>query len=214
LPTLLEYPWNGVVVAGSKLPGPGVPGFIDAQSRQIARLRVMLDPRVVMPPSVGALSDIPVSTYGVAMNANKSRNARTIIQTTYSRGLPRKAAELALACAIVESNLLILANPNVPFSLDPSIYSEGTDDTGTSVGIMQQEVGDNRQHANTLSNVRYLMDVANSTNEFLNRLVVVPNYLTGDPGTVIQDAQDSDLGAIASYNAQMDEAVAIINSTG
>lgn len=212
----LEYPWNGVVTTGP-LPHGQLGQFIDAPIRGIGRVRVLLDPRVVMPlGGTDPLPNISTIVYGAPLDTNQSRNARTIIQRCYDRSAlgddtrRRRAAVLSIACALGESILYVYANSVVPESL--VAYHEQVGSNGYSVGLFQQQVGVGFQYP--ASQAAYVMDPVNSTNLWLDRLSAQSNWWvdTGAAaaGDLIQAAQQSGAGADVLYESFMDEAEAIV----
>lgn len=198
----LEYPWNGIAVTGP-LPTGGLGAFVDAPTRGIERVRVLLDPRVVMP--LGGTDPLPPLTTGTAWGAPlgqvQSDHARTIVQTCYDATFlgdltrRRRAAVLSLACASVESSIKRYANPNVPNSQLVSPPADATSDGSNllSVGIYQQQVGPGFQKSNSLADVTEVMDTVGGTLLWLGRLDDVPNWWvdSGDAiaGDIIRDAQ-------------------------
>jgi hypothetical protein len=221
MPQALEYPYNGIVVT-EPLPGSDLGSFLDSSGRSIHRVRVLLDPRVISPSGTSADPNIPVTIDGSAMDSQQSVNARAIIgvantkvhaqlTTTAKR---RIAAVRSIAAAIAESRLRVYANPNVPNSLDPSVYSEVTSDgsNGFSVGLFQQQVGSGFAFSNSLADVTFVMNRANSASLFLDRLLAVTNWDTADLGTVIQTAQGSTAAAL--YTAQAANAEAVVAAVG
>lgn len=214
-----EYPWNGIVVT-EPLPVGGLGAFVDAPARGIERVRVLLDPRVVMP--LGGTDPLPNLTsttiFGAPPNTAQSAHAREIVQICYDRVAlgdstrRRRAAVLSLACALVETGILIYANPNVPNSAIPpkDATSDGTN--GLSVGIFQQQVGPGFQKSNSLADVTEVMSVPGGTNLWLDRLSAQASWWVDSgnaaAGTLIQTAQGS--GAAALYQAQMPAAELLV----
>ncbi|MFI6029438.1 C40 family peptidase [Amycolatopsis magusensis] len=95
-------------------------------------------------------------------------NAQTIVNIAVQRKLPRRAAILALATAIVESQLI-----NVPY---------GDRD---SLGLFQQRPSQGWGTAEQVSNPTY------ATNTFYDRLLAVPGWQTMPPGAAEQAVQRS-----------------------
>jgi len=87
-------------------------------------------------------------------------HAVTIWETASGRGLSEQAVVVALATAMQESGIRVLANPNVPDSYDFPHDGEGSDHD--SVGIFQQ-----RQSWGATA---VLMDPAGSANLFFDKL--------------------------------------------
>ena len=104
---------------------------------------------------------------GVALDGEQMVNARTVVQVTAGRGLPSLAGVIAVAAAYTESTL---HNSTVATDHD----SEGL--FQQRVGIYTKEVAD---------------DPVRATNAFLDRLIGVPDWQTGDPGAAAQAVQAS-----------------------
>lgn len=96
--------------------------------------------------------------------------AATMVGVTLQRGLPERAALLVLMAAWQESKLR-----NIP-------AGQGDLD---SVGVLQQRPSQGWGTAAELS------DVATATGKFLDQMVKVPDWQTGDPSSVIQEVQVS-----------------------
>jgi len=79
----------------------------------------------------------------------------------YSRGQARRAFRLAIMCAMTESNLRVLANPNVTGSGD--LPHDGWGSDHASVGLFQQQVP-------RWGTAAQCMDVRHSTRHFLDAL--------------------------------------------
>ena len=97
---------------------------------------------------------------GDGYGTTQAGHAVTIVQTAAARDLPEQAAVVALATAMQESGIRVLANPAVPESYDFTHDGEGTDHD--SVGIFQQ-----RQSWGATA---VLMDPAGSANLFFDKL--------------------------------------------
>ncbi|QDK01132.1 endolysin [Mycobacterium phage Purky] len=75
---------------------------------------------------------------GAPQLSTKDRHALTIMGKGQEMGITPRGIKIALAVALVESNITIYANPKVPESLAIPHEAVGTD--GKSVGIFQQQV--------------------------------------------------------------------------
>ncbi|MEU5874253.1 M23 family metallopeptidase [Glycomyces sp. NPDC047369] len=117
------------------------------------------------PPSAAELDEV-AAALGDGYSRTQADHAVTIYQTAIGRGLPERAGIVALATAMQESTLRILANPAVPASLDLPHDGQGTDHD--SVGLFQQ-----RPH---WGDVADLMDPAASTGLFLDALEGVDGW--------------------------------------
>ncbi|WP_224392865.1 C40 family peptidase [Pseudonocardia sp. ICBG1293] len=105
---------------------------------------------------------------GVDWSAEQTENAATIVARTVERGLPRRAAVIAISTAIVESRLV-----NV---------THGDRD---SLGLYQQ-----RPSQGWGPPAQVLNPVA-ATDSFLDRLLNLPGWSTMPPGTAAQAVQRS-----------------------
>lgn len=72
------------------------------------------------------------------LNDNQLANARVMVAEVKRLGLPQRAAVVMVETAIVESQIQIMANWNVPESL--AIPHEDTGADHASVGVLQQQV--------------------------------------------------------------------------
>jgi hypothetical protein len=114
--------------------------------------------------------------------------------------------QMALACTLDESGLRILANPNVPESLN---YPND----GVSDGTNLDSCGAYQQRASCgWDTVACEMDITCSSNLFYAKLVALP-YNSGaqTPGWYIQQVQNSADPTGSNYDAQWSAAVALYN---
>ncbi|WP_335988575.1 M23 family metallopeptidase [Glycomyces sp. MUSA5-2] len=110
--------------------------------------------------------DAVAAALGSGYGRTQADHAVTIWQTATGRDLPERAGLIALATAMQESTLRVLANPAVPASLD--LPHDGLGEDHDSVGLFQQ-----RPHWGDLAD---LMDPAASTNLFLDALEDVEGW--------------------------------------
>lgn len=223
MPQTLEYPWNGVAVVGP-LPAGSVPAYLGDPVRNIQRIRVLLDPRVVMPltGTVPLPNLTSITIFGGPPNAAQSSHAREITQicsdtlTLGDATRRRRAAVLSLACALVETGIQIYANPNVPNSSIPPHDQTSDGSNGLSVGIFQQQVGPGFQKSNSLADVTEVMSVSGGTALWLQRLTAQANWWVDSgntaAGNLIQAAQQSNAATL--YAAQMPNAEALVTEIG
>ena len=106
------------------------------------------------PAPVAGLDDVQMS------------NAKKIVDTAKSMGLPERAQIIAVATAMQESNLHNLASTKLPESYKYTTEGEGSDHD--SVGLFQQ-----RQN---WGNTKDLMTPETSTRKFLEALNDVPGW--------------------------------------
>jgi len=97
----------------------------------------------------------------VGLDDSQFRHARAIIAAVKARGLPERAARIAIEVALTESGLRVYANRNVPESLKLPPEAVGHDHL--SVGIFQQQTP-------MLGTCADCMGVATSTAKFLDAL--------------------------------------------
>ncbi len=114
-----------------------------------------------------------------SLDAAQAAHAAAMVGEVQRRGLPQRAAVIVIETAIVESNIQIYANPNVPASMAIPHEAEGTDHA--SVGILQQQVP-------SWGTAADCMNPALSTGKFLDGagnnpgLLTLPAYRLGNVG--------------------------------
>lgn len=120
-----------------------------------------------------ASAPVTVGATSVPLTASQKQYAQQIVNRVKERGLPQRAAEIALATAMQESNLRMYWNPKVPGSqgLAPDQTARGVD--GYSVGLFQQQVNGSMFSWGTVSDA---MNPTRSTDMFLNRLQTIPGW--------------------------------------
>lgn len=131
--------------------------------------------------------------------------ALRIINEGRRRGVTPKGITIALATAIVESNITVYANSKLPKSLALPHDAVGSD--GLSVGIFQQQVRDTG-NGWWWGDEATCMGVESSAGLFYDRLVKLPyNGTSKTPGGFAQQIQGSAFPA--RYDQHMDEAAAL-----
>jgi len=103
----------------------------------------------------------------VALDGEQMVNATTIVATTAGRGLPVFAGVVAITTAYTESTL----------------HNSSTETDHDSEGLFQQRI--------SIYTKPVADDPVKATNAFLDRLVGVPDWQTGDPGLNAQTVQAS-----------------------
>jgi len=103
----------------------------------------------------------------VALDGEQMVNATTIVATTAGRGLPVFAAVVAITTAYTESTL----------------HNSSTETDHDSEGLFQQRI--------SIYTKPVADDPVKATNAFLDRLVGIPDWQTGDPGVDAQTVQSS-----------------------
>lgn len=117
-------------------------------------------------------------------------NAQAIVQvTTIGRGLPPRAAQIALATALAESGL-----ENLP---------SGDRD---SLGLFQQ------RPSQGWGSPAQVMDPAHATNSFLDRMVQIPSWPERRLGEVAQDVQRSAHASGDIYDAEAGPADGLVQA--
>lgn len=136
-----------------------------------------------------------------AYGLNHEDHIKDIIAAAHERGLPKEAARIAIATALVESELRMLANPVVPDSF--AYPHEGTGTDHTSVGIFQQQKwwGTTAQRMNAKA----------SAGMFYQALTQF-DWKSMDPGAAAQKVQVSAFPD--KYAMRMAEADALIEKVG
>jgi murein DD-endopeptidase MepM/ murein hydrolase activator NlpD len=137
---------------------------------------------------------------GDGYGQTQAGHAVTIWETASERGLPEQAAVVALATAMQESGIRVLANPAVPASYDFPHDGEGFDHD--SIGIYQQ-----RPHWGP---VEVLMDPAGSAGLFFDALERIDGWEDLPVTVAAQEVQvsaypdayaDDEVGARAAVKA-------------
>ncbi|AOT25771.1 lysin A [Mycobacterium phage Tortellini] len=121
--------------------------------------------------------------------STKDRHALTIMRKGQEMGITPRGIKIALAVALVESNITIYANPKVPESM--AIPHEAVGNDGRSVGIFQQQVvwGNG---AWWWGDAATCMDPASSAALFYDRLRTLDyNNTSRSPGSYAQTVQQS-----------------------
>lgn len=199
-------PWGGGVVSAADQGGWGVPtinplaikaqGIITERTKEIqdkikaftgdSESGAMAIPGNVFDQMSAGLNEalMPyLASAGVTMGEyglNANEYVRDIIAAARERGLPPSAAKIAIATALVESDLRMLANPVIPDSFQYPHDGVGTDHT--SVGLFQQQ----KWWGTTAER----MNAKASAGMFYNALVKF-DWQSMDPGAAAQKVQVS-----------------------
>lgn len=134
------------------------------------------------------------------LNARQTVHAKAMIAEVRAYGLPERAAVIVIETALVESSILVYANPNVPSSMSIPHDAVGTDHA--SVGPLQQQVP-------MWGTAHDCMDPAISTRKFLDRLVRF-NWRAMSTGEAAQRVQVSAFPD--RYQQRESEAIQIVNA--
>ncbi|CAF1064536.1 unnamed protein product [Adineta steineri] len=134
------------------------------------------------------------------LNAKQSTYARIIGKAARDNGLPRRACEVAIVTAIVESNIRVYANSKVAESYKYPHDAVGSDHD--SVGIFQQR-------PQFWGTVKDCMDPKTSANKFYNALKGVAGWQSVSVGTAAQKVQRS--AYPLRYDEHTTKATAICN---
>ena len=102
------------------------------------------------------------------LDTTQMAHAKTIVDTAHDMHLPSKAAVIAVATSMQETNLYNLANTGLPES--ENMPNDGTGYDHDSVGLFQQ------RPASGWGAVNELMDPATSAHKFLQALEQVPGW--------------------------------------
>ncbi|QOD05891.1 CHAP domain-containing protein [Pseudarthrobacter sp. BIM B-2242] len=148
----------------------------------------------------------------VALNDSQKKYAQFIINAVAARGMPEKAAVIALATAFQESTLRMYWNPKVPGSeaLAPDPSAKGVD--GFSVGLFQQQVHGSEFAWGTVQDA---MDPTKSTFMFLDALARVPGWDSMEVTIAAQTVQRSAFpDAYAKWEPSATKLVADLRPTG
>jgi hypothetical protein len=135
----------------------------------------------------------------------QQQNALTIINIGAAMGISVIGQQMGLACPLDESGMRMLANPNVPESMNYAHEGIGTDHN--SCGPFQQ------QFDQGWGTVACEMDWACSAGLFFTALARTDyNNPANSPGWRIQQVQGSGDPTGSNYDAQWNNAVALYNS--
>jgi hypothetical protein len=118
----------------------------------------------------------------------KDHHALDIINEGRRRGISDRGIKIALATALVESNITIYANERVPASMTIAHEAVGSD--AYSVGIFQQQVR-NTGNGWWWGDAATCMDPTTSAGLFYDRLARLDYNGPNSPGSYAQDVQDS-----------------------
>jgi len=129
-----------------------------------------------------------------------------IIAEGRRRNITPRGIQIALATALVESNLKVYANQRVPASMALPHDDVGSD--AYSVGIFQQQVRDTG-NGWWWGDAATCMGVESSAGLFYDRLSRLDYNGRNSPGSYAQDVQDSDYPD--RYDGRFNDAVAIYN---
>jgi hypothetical protein len=146
------------------------------------------------PRAAGAEQEDPMTATAASLGLNKKQLewARKIVARIKSKNLPadqgRRAADIALATCLVESELKMYANGNNRESLRLPHDDVGFDNG--SVGLYQQQVGGAKNSTADWGTTAELMDVNKSTDKFLKALLRL-DWLHMTNGAAAQAVQGS-----------------------
>jgi hypothetical protein len=152
----------------------------------------------------GHPSSAVAGTAAAGLTETQLDNAATIVQVGEQMGLPKRAAVVAVATSMQETNLRNLANPNVPSSLDRPNDGSGYDHD--SVGLFQQRPASGWGSANQL------MDPATSAHKFYQALENVPGWENMPVTVAAQTVQGSAFpDAYAQHQNEAESVVAALS---
>ena len=135
------------------------------------------------------------------LNERQMAHAVTIVETGQEMGLPRRAFVVAIATALQESGLRVLANVNVPesFNYHPR---DGYGSDHDSIGIFQQ-----RASIYAINDVKWSMDPRYSAIKFYNGLKNVAGW---ESMSVAEAAQAVQVSAFPDAYAKHEGAAELI----
>ncbi|GLI73529.1 hypothetical protein PoHVEF18_001747 [Penicillium ochrochloron] len=137
------------------------------------------------------------------LSATQSKHARAIIGEAKSEDLGLHGCAAGIATALVESNILIYANKDVPSSLNYPHDAVGSDHD--SVGIFQQR-------AMFYPDIAADMDAAKSAAQFFKKMKNISGWKSMAVGTLCQKVQGS--AYPTRYAERVAEAEKICNAGG
>jgi hypothetical protein len=147
-------------------------------------------------------SSAVAGTAAAGLTQTQLDNAATIVRVGEQMDLPKRAAVVAVATSMQETNLRNLANPNVPSSLDRP--NDGTGYDHDSVGLFQQ------RPASGWGSAHQLMDPDTSARKFYQALENVPGWEDMPVTVAAQTVQGSAFPD--AYAQHQDEAEAVVDS--
>jgi hypothetical protein len=136
------------------------------------------------------------------LSTTQMNHAKTIVDTADEMGLPKRAAVVAVATAMQESNLRNLANTGLPSSLD--IPNDGTGYDHDSVGLFQQ------RPASGWGPVDQLMEPETSARKFYTALEGVDGWQDMPVTVAAQTVQGSAFPD--HYAKHQDEAETVVEA--
>jgi murein L,D-transpeptidase YcbB/YkuD len=134
------------------------------------------------------------------LDAKQIAHVKAMLAEVKRHKLPHRAAVIVIETALVESNIRIYANSNVPASM--RIPHEAVGHDHLSVGILQQQVP-------SWGTAADCMDPARSTGKFLHKLVTF-NWASMPTGKAAQRVQVSAFPD--RYQKQEARAIQIVNA--
>jgi hypothetical protein len=160
---------------GADKPAPAAPHHkVDAKKSAPKPAKAKAKPKTVRP-----VQPKPVA----GLSQTQMNNAMQIVQATEKRGLPERAAVIAVATSMQESQLLNLASSVLPESMNYAHQGAGSDHD--SVGLFQQ------RSSSGWGSVKNLMNPQYSAGAFLDALTQVPNWKNMDLASAAQAVQVS-----------------------
>lgn len=151
-----------------------------------------------------------INAAGLGLATSQFNHAAAIVNVVKGRGLPVRAAHVAIETALTESALWMYANGNNPHSLTLPHDRVGWDHG--SVGLFQQQVGGAANSTANWGTTDQLMSVATSTAKFLDALGPVARWQGKSNWMACQDVQHSSFGDGRNYKANDARAIAIGNA--
>jgi hypothetical protein len=136
------------------------------------------------------------------LDATQMGHAKTIVDTAHEMKLPDKAAVVAVATSMQETNLYNLANTGLPES--EGLPNDGTGYDHDSVGLFQQ------RPASGWGAVDELMDPATSAHKFLTALKQVDGWESMPVTVAAQTVQGSAFPD--AYAKHQDTAQAVVDA--
>jgi murein DD-endopeptidase MepM/ murein hydrolase activator NlpD len=134
------------------------------------------------------------------LDGQQTQNAAAIIAAGQQLGVPARGWVIAIAVAMQESNLRVLANPAVPESL--SLPHQGSGADHDSVGLFQQRP--------SWGSTQQLMDPVSSAKKFFSKLLQIKGWQTMPLTDVAQIVQVSAFPD--AYAKWEDDATTVVNT--
>jgi cytoskeletal protein RodZ len=192
-PTAQTHPTAAAIVAAAEKQPTTKPA-----TDQAAKDRAATAAKATAPSRAHERAPTPVA----GLTETQMKHAKTIVDTAEQMKLPKRAAVVAVATAMQETNLRNLANTGLPES--QQLPNDGTGFDHDSVGLFQQ------RPASGWGPVDQLMDPQTSARKFYQALAEVPGWENMPVTVAAQTVQGSAFPD--AYAKHQDKAETVVNA--